>query len=242
MPAIRRSCWRITAAFSTRWAGNAACCQSQPPQPPGRACGQGGATRSGDAARIFTASARASRLLLEAPDVRAAIPGVLGLIGEAARVDRVNLMQTRTGPNGERLLVVTSEWTVEGVTPSLLGSTPCICDEGQVAAVCAELRAGRSVCFSKGESLPNNAYSAIEGIGTQIVDKGCVGGDFTFVDAELFDDNLFYFLINGCHSFSSLQAPRAACAEFLLRIKPEIFREQERINRTRQCKGRSESV
>ena len=36
--------------------------------------------------RLLTASARASRLLLEAPDVRAAIPAVLGLIGEAARV------------------------------------------------------------------------------------------------------------------------------------------------------------
>jgi len=63
--------------------------------------------------RLLTASARASRLLLEAPDVRAAIPGVLGLIGEAARVDRVNLMQTRTGAAGERLLSVVSEWTAE---------------------------------------------------------------------------------------------------------------------------------
>jgi signal transduction histidine kinase len=117
--------------------------------------------------RLLTASARASRLLLEAPDVRAAIPGVLGLIGEAARVDRVNLMQTRTGPNGERLLVVTSEWTVDGVTPSLLGSTPCICDERHIATVCAELRAGRSVCFSKSENLADTAFSAIEGIGTQ---------------------------------------------------------------------------
>src|SRR5215469_13429964 len=47
---------------------------------------------------LLTASARASRLLLEAPDVRAAIPGVLGLIGEAARVDRVNLMLGYSGP------------------------------------------------------------------------------------------------------------------------------------------------
>ena len=68
--------------------------------------------------RLLTASARASRLLLEAPDVRAAIPGVLGLIGEAARVDRVNLMETRTGPNGERLLAVVSEWTAEPSTAS----------------------------------------------------------------------------------------------------------------------------
>jgi len=42
--------------------------------------------------RLLTASARASRLLLEAADVKAAIPGVLGLLGEAARVDRVCLM------------------------------------------------------------------------------------------------------------------------------------------------------
>src|ERR1700758_4356757 len=60
--------------------------------------------------RLLTASARASRLLLEAPDVRAAIPNVLGLIGEAARVDRVDLMLSRTGLNGERLLGVVSEW------------------------------------------------------------------------------------------------------------------------------------
>jgi len=130
--------------------------------------------------RLLTASARASRLLLEAPDVRAAIPGVLGLIGEAARVDRVNLMQTRSGPNGERLLVVTSEWTVEGVTPSLLGSTPCICDERNIATVCAELRAGRSVCFSKGEISTNGAFAAIEGVGTQskAIVPIFVGGEF----------------------------------------------------------------
>src|SRR5215475_16083839 len=79
--------------------------------------------------RLLTASARASRLLLEAPDVRAAIPNVLGLIGEAAHVDRVNLMETSTGPNGEPLLVLVSEWTGEGVTPSLHEARSCACDE-----------------------------------------------------------------------------------------------------------------
>src|ERR1700736_6902289 len=64
--------------------------------------------------RLLLASARASRLLLEAPDVRGAIPSVLGLIGEAAHVDRVNLVQTRTGPNGEPLLALMSEWTAQG--------------------------------------------------------------------------------------------------------------------------------
>jgi signal transduction histidine kinase len=117
--------------------------------------------------RLLTASARASRLLLEAPDVRAAIPAVLGLLGEAAHVDRVSLVQTRTGPNGEPLLVLMSEWTAEGVTPSLTGSSPCTYDERNFAAVSAELRAGRSVCFSRGEVSTGHTLSAIEGVGTQ---------------------------------------------------------------------------
>src|ERR1700752_3726063 len=111
--------------------------------------------------RLLTASARASRLLLEAPDVRAAIPAVLGLLGEAAHVDRVSLVQTRTGPNGEPLLVLMSEWTAEGVTPSLTGSSPCTYDERNFAAVSAELRAGRSVCFSRGEVSTGHTLSAI---------------------------------------------------------------------------------
>ena len=78
---------------------------------------------------------------------------MLGLIGEAAHVDRVNLMETRTGPNGEPLLVVVSEWTADGVTPHLTDVALCSCDERNFAAVCAELRAGRSVCFSKNETV-----------------------------------------------------------------------------------------
>ena len=60
-PASRRRCWPSTAALSARCAGSEACCQSQPPQPPGRAFGHGGATRSADGWRISTASARANR-------------------------------------------------------------------------------------------------------------------------------------------------------------------------------------
>jgi signal transduction histidine kinase len=115
--------------------------------------------------QLLTASARASRRLLEAPDVRAAIPGVLGLLGEAAHVDRVSLMQTRTGPHGEPLLVVVSEWTAEGVTPWTQCSASRSCDERDFAAVCAELRAGRSVCFNKDDL--STASSGIEGVGTR---------------------------------------------------------------------------
>ena len=113
--------------------------------------------------RLLTATARASRLLLEARDVRAAIPGVLGQIGEAAHVDRVNLMLARKGANGEPLLVVVHEWTAEGVPPHLKDASWCSCDERHFSAVSAELRSGRSVCFSKDEMSGNS----IEGLGTQ---------------------------------------------------------------------------
>jgi signal transduction histidine kinase len=117
--------------------------------------------------RLLTASARASRQLLEAPDVRAAIPGVLGLIGEAARVDRVNLMLGYAGPNDERLLSVVSEWTAEHGTISPLSTPVRTCNEANCVAVFAELRAGRSVCFSHGQSALGRACTALEGVGTQ---------------------------------------------------------------------------
>jgi signal transduction histidine kinase len=43
----------------------------------------------------------------------------------------------------------------------------CTYDERNYSAVCAELRAGRTVCLSKGEVSAGHAFSAIEGIGTQ---------------------------------------------------------------------------
>src|SRR6266480_2309973 len=117
--------------------------------------------------RLLTASARASRLLLEAPDVRAAIPSVLGLIGEAAHVDRVSVMETRTGPQGEPLLVVVSEWTGPGVTPYLHDTCSFSCDERALSGVCAQLRAGRSVCLSPSETPGGRAASGIEGVDTK---------------------------------------------------------------------------
>src|SRR5256885_1974794 len=83
--------------------------------------------------QLLTASARASRLLLEAPDVRSAIPSVLGLIGEAAHVDRVSVLETRTGPQGEPLLLVPSEGTGPGGTPYLTEACSFTCDERETA-------------------------------------------------------------------------------------------------------------
>jgi len=116
---------------------------------------------------LLGASAKASRLLLEAPDVRAVIPRVLGLIGEAARVDRVNLMLTKAGPNGEPLLAIEHEWVAEGVVPHMGDCTMSTCDERDFSAVCSELRAGRSVCLSKSDSAAEYASVGFEGIGTK---------------------------------------------------------------------------
>jgi signal transduction histidine kinase len=117
---------------------------------------------------LLVASAKASRMLLEAPDVRGAIPEVLVLMGEAAHVDRVNVMLTRRGPQGEPLLVVVNEWTAEGVPPHIDDPAVCTCDERQFAAVSAELRAGRSVCLNKSDTPVTYAgVTGFEGIGTK---------------------------------------------------------------------------
>lgn len=117
--------------------------------------------------RLLAASANASRMLLEAPDVMAAVPHVLRQLGEAAVVDRVNLMLTQTGPHGERLLTVASEWVAEGVVPHLGHPTMGTFDERSFARECAELRAGRSVCIIKEGSREESCGCVLEGVGTK---------------------------------------------------------------------------
>ena len=130
---------------------------------------------------LLGASAKASRLLLEAPDVRAVIPRVLGLIGDSARVDRVNLMLTKSGPNGEPLLAVVNEWVADGVVPYLDDTSQSTCDERDWSAVCGELRAGRSVCLSKSDSASEYASPGFEGIGTKTkaIVPIFIAGEFT---------------------------------------------------------------
>ncbi len=114
---------------------------------------------------LLAASAKASRLLLEAPDVMDAVPDVLRMLGEAAGADRVNLMQALPGPNGERWLVVTSEWVADGVTPHLGHPSKGLCDEQCLEALSAELRSGRSVCITPGEL--DGSRADFNGVGTQ---------------------------------------------------------------------------
>ncbi len=130
---------------------------------------------------LLASSAKASRLLLEAPDVRAVVPDVLKLIGEAAGVDRVNLMLSRPGPAGEPFLVVASEWVADGVTPHISDPSTCICDERNFSGLCAELRAGRSVCLSMSESPAECTGAGLEGRGTKTkaIVPIFVAGEFT---------------------------------------------------------------
>ena len=132
---------------------------------------------------LLAASAKASRLLLEAADVRAVVPDVLRLIGESAGVDRVNLMLSQAGPGGEPLLVVASEWVADGVVPHLEDPAACTCDERDFSAVFCELRSGRSVCLSKSDSAATYPSFGFEGINTKTkaIVPIFVGGEFTGV-------------------------------------------------------------
>jgi signal transduction histidine kinase len=129
---------------------------------------------------LLSASAKASRMLLEAADVRAVVPNVLRLIGESAGVDRVNLMLSQAGPGGEPLLIVASEWVAEGVVPHLEDPATSTCDERDFSGVCSELRAGRSVCLSKSDSAAACPTVGFEGIGTKTkaIVPIFVGGEF----------------------------------------------------------------
>jgi signal transduction histidine kinase len=184
--------------------------------------------------RLLMASARASRLLLEAPDVGAAIPGVLGLIGAAARVDRVNLMQTPSGPNAERLLRVVSEWTAERGTLTFPEAPVCACDEASCAAVFAELRAGHSVCFSKDQMHPG--ASAIEGVDTKTkaIVPIFVGGEFIAVVG--FDNTRHHRAIDAAE-LAALETAAGVIGAALHRerLVDDVRREREHIAEERMA-------
>lgn len=142
--------------------------------------------------RLLMASAKGSRLLLEAPDVLAAVPEVLRLIGEAAAVDRVNVILAERGPNGERLLRVASEWVGEGVAPQLDHPTMGVHAESEFALQCLQLRAGQTVCIYKdvtpAEVQDPRACCGFEGIGTKSKALVPIFVDGEFAGAVSFDN------------------------------------------------------
>src|ERR1700689_5323647 len=97
---------------------------------------------------LLAASARASRMLLEASHVMDAIPGVLRELGEAAGADRVNLIRSEPGPDGAPWMVVAGEWHAPGITAYLNNPNKSGCPESRIFSTCRELRGGRSVMMN----------------------------------------------------------------------------------------------
>src|SRR5580698_4393 len=100
---------------------------------------------------LLAASARASRMLLEASHVMDAIPGVLRELGEAAGADRVNLIRSEPGPDGAPWMVVAGEWIGPGITAYLGNPNKGGCPESTILSTCSELRSGRSVLMTPGQ-------------------------------------------------------------------------------------------
>jgi len=103
--------------------------------------------------RLLAASAKASRLLFEAPNAMKVMPRVLHLLGEAAHVDRTALAFAEEGPNGEKWLKIQAEWIDERITGhgGGCGGADCeasdVWDQPRSDRFCAMLKAGKSVVF-----------------------------------------------------------------------------------------------
>src|SRR5688572_1894077 len=112
--------------------------------------------------RLLSASAQASRLLLEAPDAMKAMPEVLQLLGEAAQVDRTALAFAEIGPNGEKWLKIKAEWVTESLSDACCPLSEGECtdpwNEPRSDQFCTMLQAGKSVVFCP------DAARAIEGV------------------------------------------------------------------------------
>jgi signal transduction histidine kinase len=107
--------------------------------------------------RLLSASAAASRLLLQAPDVMAVVPKVLQLVGEAADADRVLLLLSQPDSLEHDELVVASEWRA----PSSAAATTDAQTPNRVSlglwserhpGLSAELCSGRSVLCYEGSA------------------------------------------------------------------------------------------
>jgi GAF domain-containing protein len=107
---------------------------------------------------LLAASARASRMLLEASHVMDAIPGVLRELGEAAGADRVNLIRSEAGADGTPWMKVAGEWAAPGVSSYLHNPSKGGCPESTIFSTCRDLRAGRTVLLN-----PNHAAGGDSG-------------------------------------------------------------------------------
>lgn len=139
--------------------------------------------------RLLAAAATASRLLLETPDVMAAMPGVLRELGEAASVDRTALALAEIGPAGERWLVIKSEWVAEGATGQYLGNdgAPRMAWSARKSdCFCSQLRTGRSVHVMRDDAGPDATSIASDLAKSSMIVPFLVDGEYA--GAVGFDD------------------------------------------------------
>ena len=135
---------------------------------------------------LLAASARASRMLLEASHVMDAIPGVLRELGEAAGADRVNLIRSEPGPDGAPWMVVAGEWAAPGITAYLNNPNKSGCPESTIFSTCRDLRAGRSVMMNPNQHTGADSGTADGSTRTKAVVPIFVDG--TFFGALTFDN------------------------------------------------------
>jgi signal transduction histidine kinase len=129
---------------------------------------------------LLAASARASRMLLEASHVMDAIPGVLRELGEAAGADRVNLIRSEPGPDGTPWMVVAGEWAAPGITAYLNNPNKSGCPESTIFSTCRELRGGRAVMINPqhhvgGDSSTADRSTLTKAVVPIFVDNGFFG-------------------------------------------------------------------
>src|ERR1700716_1734356 len=97
----------------------------------------------------------------------------------------------------------------------------------------------------------HHELDGIERIGTQVIHERRAGRDFALVHAELLDNNLFHFFINGCHVFlvSSLRiagpGSGPAFADLRLRVGHRVVYGSNEVETSslkgigKVCKGRN---
>jgi len=136
--------------------------------------------------RLLAASARASRLLLEASDVMAAMPKVLRELGEAAEVDRTAFAIAETDEHGARWLIIKSEWTADYVIGERSSTVRMAFGDRTSDCYCTQLRTGRSVYVCHTESDDRRASIASELAKSSMIVPFLVDGEYA--GAIGFDD------------------------------------------------------
>lgn len=127
--------------------------------------------------QLLSATAQASRLLLESSNVMSRMSEVLRLIGEAAEVDRTTLALVDICSSGERWLEIRSQWTAPGIRSDGNAGGSGIWRPRRLDCFCTELQAGRSVYLCS-ESWPSDISIASQDAKSSIIVPFMIDGEY----------------------------------------------------------------